>query len=425
MNKIITPAAIAALVFSPFASALELGHGLSLKGFGTVGLVHSDNNQADYVANYYFQPTGAGASRQTQYAVDTRAGIQLDWQAAERISLTAQVISKQFEDKTWTPRLELAFVKFAASPDLDIRIGRIRPAVYMLSSFLDVNYANPWVRPPVEFYSSAPLSRLEGADLIWRPKTGDVTWVVQPYAGYSKLDLPNNADLEAKKIFGINLAASLGDFTLRGGYLQTDLTVNRPAIKTTIAPLLNLYCRLAGAGSVECQQGDALLPNSKKSSFASLGASWDNGDYFVSGEYGRRSSDSFVSDATIWYLGGGMRLGKLTPYLTYSSFKTDSPTSFSSGRIPANFPRPGLPGSNALITGLLTSNPMDQNTTSLGIRYDVAQNMAIKLQWDKVRTSLQDGQRNTGGGMFINQQTGFANTSHSVNLLSASLDFTF
>ena len=38
----------------------------------------------------------------------------------------------------------------------------------MLSDSLLVNYANVWVRPPVEVYSLVPVNELDGIDLFYR-----------------------------------------------------------------------------------------------------------------------------------------------------------------------------------------------------------------------------------------------------------------
>jgi len=67
MNTLIGLACLLALL-APSAQAVELAEGLTLKGFGTLGMVSSTNNQADYVAGFYGQSAGAG------YTEDTSCG---------------------------------------------------------------------------------------------------------------------------------------------------------------------------------------------------------------------------------------------------------------------------------------------------------------------------------------------------------------
>ncbi|MFZ4504624.1 MAG: hypothetical protein ACOYM1_11815, partial [Methylovulum sp.] len=156
---------LAAVLTLPRAYALDLGHDVTIKGFGTAGLVYNGNNQADFVANNFLNPRGAGRTEDVSVVNDSKLGLQMDWQATSRLSFTGQAVSKQDPSNSWVPELQWAFAKFKLLPNLAIRAGRIRPAVYMLSDSLDVNYANPWVRPPTEFYSKAPVSYMEGVDL--------------------------------------------------------------------------------------------------------------------------------------------------------------------------------------------------------------------------------------------------------------------
>ncbi len=67
----------------------------------------------------------------------------MDWKALDRLSFTAQAVSKQDANNTYVPELQIAFAKFKILSDLDIRAGRIRPPFFMLSDYLDMFYANP------------------------------------------------------------------------------------------------------------------------------------------------------------------------------------------------------------------------------------------------------------------------------------------
>ncbi|TAL08755.1 MAG: hypothetical protein EPO03_03210 [Porticoccaceae bacterium] len=426
MNRNLLTLAIASALAMPAAQAIDLGNGVSVKGFGTVGMVHSNNSDADYTLNL-LQPTkGVGRSSDTTYRLDTKAGLQLDWLASDNISFTGQVISKLRYDRTWTPDMALAFVKFKIAPDVDVRAGRLRPPVYMLSDYLDVNYANTWVRPPVEFYSAAPVDHMEGVDVLWRPSTGDLTWLVQPYIGSSRLDAPEGAEFELDKLIGLNVTTTLGDLTLRAGYLASEMTIHSDGIKGAINALTD-PAGLCGLDPVACRQGYSLDPDAKDVSFASLGAAWDNGQYFVSGEWGHRTLRNLLSDTTAWYVTGGTRIGKWTPYITYANSKNDSPNSFSGSDSAVVVP-PGVPAGaviNGLVTALRQSNAMDQQTASLGVRYDLNKNVALKTQWDHVMTDCSSPSAGTCDGTFANQKPGFDNKSQEVDLISASIDYRF
>jgi hypothetical protein len=419
MNKKILTLALVALFSQSNAYAIDLGHDVTIKGFGTAGLVYSDNNQADFVANKFFNPRGAGRTENISGVVDSKLGMQMDWQATSRLSFTGQAVSKQDHSNSWVPELQWAFAKFKIIPGLDIRAGRLRPAVYMLSDTLDVNYANPWIRPPTEFYSQAPVSHMEGVDLLYRLQTGPVNWLLQPFYGNTELSLNPKQTLTLKNIAGVNLVATINDFTLRAGYTYTNLSVYDGILEGVVRPTMQSLCQADYGDPVACSQLASLDPTNKMASFASIGAGWDNGNYFLTGEFSKTTTASFIADTLSGYITGGGRFGKFTPYATYSQTYNDSPTSFSGGSGPYG------DYTNQIVTRLLTYNQMDQNTKTLGLRYELFSNIALKAQWDRIDTSTKKGQETTGGGLFTNGTSSFYNNGYSINLFSTSVDFIF
>jgi hypothetical protein len=53
--------------------------------------------------------------------------------------------------------------------------------------------------------------------------------------------------------------------------------------------------------------------------------------------------------------------------------------------------------------------------------------LALKVQWDRIDidTSTQNGQANTGTGLFNNTTTTFENNNNAIDLFSTSVDFIF
>jgi hypothetical protein len=409
---------------SATAQAVDLGHGFTFKAFGTGGFASSSTGNADFIANYVFQPAGAGNTNGVSMVVDSKLGMQLDYQATDRLNFVVQGLSKQQHDKSFSPVLEWAFAKFKLMPELNIRAGRIRPAVYMLSDYLDVNYANPWVRPPVEFYSSASLSRMEGVDLLWRPTTGDVSWLVQPYYGITELGLPGKGNSsKADNILGINLSGTYGDLTLRAGFATGELSLSFPGSAQATNALLSI-CN-SGLDPVACSQYDRYSFIRQRVNFGSVGVNWDNPDYFIMGEFGKRTSDSkAIGNSTSWYISGGTHIDKFTPYITFANYHNDSgATDYSDANNVFNL---GLGATvNRITSAILQGNAMDQNTITLGIRYDFMSNFALKAQWDHIQTSTKGGLPGTGKGLFVNRVADFGNGPTQVDLFSVTLDFVF
>ncbi len=271
---------------------------------------------------------------------------------------------------------------------------------------------------------------MEGVDLMYRPQTGPVSWLIQPYYGNTKVATVPNASFTGNNMAGININANYSDFTLRGSYTHMSMNYYDPGfIKSVYTPYLSPACNnpnytYYGYNLYDpalCQQLQNLSMTNSDFQVLALGGTWDNGDYFISGEVAnKQTTQSNVIDMTAGYVSGGARLGKFTPYVTYSASVNNSPTTFS-----------GSTGSNAALNNYFMTlilsqfNYMDQDTKTLGVRYDFYKNLDLKVQWDRIDTSTKNGQAWTGIGLFNNTTKTFANTNNAIDLFSASVDFIF
>src|SRR5437870_3912874 len=61
----------------------------SVRGFGTLGVTHSNTSQGDYVANVR-QPAGAGFSHDWAIGVDSKLGVQFDAKLTEQLTGVVQ-----------------------------------------------------------------------------------------------------------------------------------------------------------------------------------------------------------------------------------------------------------------------------------------------------------------------------------------------
>src|SRR5579859_7329349 len=120
---------------------------LSFSGFGTLGLVHSSDDNADFTANL-LQPNGAGYTHSWSPDVDSRLGAQVIAHFTPQLSAMLQVISEQNYDNTYKPHVEWANIAFQPTPEFSVRVGRIVLPTFLLSDTRKVGFANPWVRPP-------------------------------------------------------------------------------------------------------------------------------------------------------------------------------------------------------------------------------------------------------------------------------------
>ena len=128
---------------------------VSLRGFGTLGAVHSDERNADFVSGF-FEPNGAGRTHRWAFGIDSKLGLQADAKISESLSATVQLVARHGHDNAYTPQIEWANLKYQLTPDFAVRFGRTVAMPFMVSDSRLVGYGNPWIRPPQEVYGLDP-----------------------------------------------------------------------------------------------------------------------------------------------------------------------------------------------------------------------------------------------------------------------------
>jgi hypothetical protein len=303
------PAGVNAAAEDPSASMF------SFSGFGTLGVVHSSESEADFT-NSTFKPNGAGFTRAWSPDVDSRVGAQVTANVTSQLSAVVQVISEQLYDNTYRPHVEWANIKYQFTPDLSVRVGRTVLSTFMFSDTRKVGYADPWVRPPVEVYSLVPISNSDGVDASYKLHVGDFVNTVVGSFGKNNPGLPANqggGTARARALWLISDTIEYGAATAHITYQDVHLTV--PGLNR----FFDAFREFGPQGSAlanEYDQDDKLV------SFIGVGAMYDPGRWFALGEWGHDNFHSVLGSNTAWYVSGGYRLAKVTPYLTYSRYRS-------------------------------------------------------------------------------------------------------
>jgi hypothetical protein len=129
-------------------------------------------------------------------------------------------------------------------------------------------------------------------------------------------------------------------------------------------------------------------------------------------------TDSFFGNNTSMYASAGLRRGALTPYVTYARVR--SGTAADPGLPLAGLPPPvafAAAQLNAGLDTLLRAIP-EQDTASLGLRWDVGANVSLKLQADRVKP------HGRSFGTVFNVQPGFK-PGRAYHLGTVVMDFVF
>lgn len=402
-------AVAAALPAGALAADGLLPGNVHVSGFGTLGAVHADTDLADF-SDSVLKASGAGATRRWSMDVDTRLGIQLDVAIAPQWSAVLQLVSEQGYDNSYRPQVEWANVKYQVTPDVAVRVGRMALPVFMAAEHRKVGYVYSTVRQPTEVSGGVPITSSDGADLSWRWRTGALRHTTRLQYGRTDLSLNDKTRLCASDILGLSHSVELGAFGARASVIGANVTVN------LADPLFSALRQFGPAGAALV---DRYSVDNKYISLVALGMEYDPGDWFVNIEGGRQRSQSLLGTNIGLAIGAGYRWRAFTPYVGYSDVRAQTPT-HSTGLALAGLPPPLASlgaAANAGLNQLLVTLP-EQSTASIGLRWDLAQNLALKLQFDSVTPH-----RNSRGTL-INTQPGFA-SGHAVAVTSMALDFVF
>jgi hypothetical protein len=381
----------------------------SFSGFGTLGEVHSSQDKADFSSSP-LRISGAGQSGSWSSDVDSLLAAQVTANFTPRLSAVVQVISEQNYDDTYRPHVEWANIRYRFTPDFSVRAGRTVLPVFLLSDTRKVGYTFPWVRPPQEVYRLLPITSSDGIEADYDMSVGDLTHTLQANYGKNALRVPPaGSRLEGVNSWGIAYGVEYGAITAQATYHRSNVTLD------SFNALFDGFRQFGPQGIALAHKYDV---DGKPFEVIAVGARYDPGKWFMMAELTRTDSRSVIGRETGWYVSGGYRFGKLTPYVTYGRVTADnlSDPGLDLSTLPPTLAEQAG-GLNAALNGALSSKPVQQ-TISIGGRWDLTRHTDFKLQYDHTRV----GAGSTGG--LINIQPGFQLGS-GFNVISLAFDFVF
>jgi hypothetical protein len=396
---------------------------VDLRGFGTLGAVYSGQEEADFVGNF-FQADGAGYSERWATGVDSKLGIQLDAVFSEPLSAVVQLVSQYDDEGQYTPQVEWANIRYAFTPDLSLRLGRIVTATFMESESRLVGYTYPWVRPPQELYGVNPITSKDGVDLSYRQSWGETVNTVQLSYGSTHKKFPGAGEVDVSNALDVQYVLEQGPTTLRLGYQRMDLDIETAGLNALFAGFEQFGADVGGPPGA---QAGALAAQFRsvdtRYSIRSLGIYHNPGAWLLRAEWAVAdiSGPTIVSDVEAWYLTLGYRLGSLTPYVTAAQIRPDklpTPDIALTGLAPDLQQRAS--DLNAGLDAAVNGFAFSQQSLSAGVRWEAASTVAVKLQLEHLRTERGSG----SPGRLINPQADFT-PGDSANVLSLAVDFVF
>lgn len=381
--------------FSAFANEMlgtDPENAFSVHGFGSLGAVRSNTDQVEFVRDIS-QPRGA--RREWDARPDSIFGLQTNWRVTPGLEVVAQAVSKYRFDQSFDPEINWLFLEYDPLPYLSLRGGRLGTEFFMLADSRHVGYSYLPVRPPGDYFWYLPFFSINGVDAALSIPIGEALFRGKVFYGLANGKIPlaqRQWRIDDSPMMGGYLEAHWHSWQLRASYANIHFAHDLPideALATSNAP--------TSARSF-------LEARGTRSDYFSLGAVYDAGPWQLQLMVNHidQGSHAFES-STGGYVLGGYRIGEVTPYIGYSRVRSQ-PKSY--------------PGSDPQIDTIMAVSRAVQRTSMLGLRWDLARNVALKGQWDAIRAdsaSLFPYRNDPASGQW----------SGKANIFSMTLDFIF
>ena len=407
---------------------------IQFDGFFTVGAaIHDDDtNRSNPVAegheNVYIGSLGdRGITQDLTFETDTRFGLQISSEVSENMKVVAQLLGRG-TISNFDAIIEWAYADWEFTDWLSLRAGKIKQPVYLVNDYVEVGFAYPWIRPPVEvYYLNNPLNTVNGAELLIAFPVGPGTLSFQPYIGSNRDDIPNsqgNAFFEAENIVGIDVRYSGRGYTVHASNFQCEVKTHGHLSDVPTAFGFPVDVDLDGQGDCDV---------------TSAGLTFDVANVVVYAEWQERTTTDTLSrpfgDQDAWYATLGYRIGKWLPHLTYATIDGKAST-VTPGAVECGQNAPGgqcvTPiGTVPSGTPLFNFPIAVQSSVTAGLRYEVNDSAALKFEYavvdvenDPAELASTNNPLGVNYGLFNTDFT-LAPPSEKVGIASIALDVIF
>ncbi|MDM4765681.1 hypothetical protein [Pelomonas sp. SE-A7] len=403
------------------ARAQALPEGLQVEGFATLGAYRVDDREAGFRADQRVPVAGTGGRWRGDG--DSQFGLQMQAALGAETRLVWQLQAKDDPASRWRPRSEWLYLGWDFDASSSFKLGRVQAPVFLLSETRPVGFAQLNARPFDTIYQLNPTTHLDGASLSWTRELGtDDRLELSLAAGRSFLPLAIGS-LDIRRIAALSLAWRRGDLLLRLGHSGYRGSLNYPSNEALLQQVMSgstacLNCATVLAERAPFKQLDLKL--------SSLSMQWEPASGLrLQAELALRHGNTVhVPDVRGWYLLAGWRRGVLTPYAGLGELRfREPPLGLQTA--------PGAPAAAALFNStldLFLQAPHDRRALQAGLRWDLADKLALKLQWERQQHTRNHEIGSNGGSIRYPLAPPLGPGSHwdgRLQVLTVNLDLVF
>lgn len=348
-----------------------------INGFYSLSALHTSPGGPFYLYAPYGDQDRPADQQHWDLLPDSKLGLMGSVQVAPQWSARAQFLYRQGSSKENDFKTRLAFVEYQPRYDWSIKLGRTVQGLLLTEESMYTDYAQLPIRAPQEPYAYLPNTEIDGVLLAKQQALGE--WRLNLQASYGQRTY-HSQQFQRKLRDSIGVAATLLN-------PQTSLHLAARTLTLGLHQAPNLAAATQLIRDVANDQGHSDIADEYDETAIRL-------KEFAAGLEHQAGPLSLKADLLLLYsslpitgnpissanLLAGYRFGSLTPYLGWGEIR-DYGTA-KEQRL--------APDSPLAIAAIATADYLsaavsgEQRTWSFGLRYDLAKNTALKLQFDRV-----------------------------------------
>ena len=342
-----------------------------INGFGSFRASITESSGGDD-PNPYTKKEG-----ELNFKDNTIMGLQFTKNFDEKWSAIAQVVAEGADDFEIESRW--AYLRYFATPEHTMTIGRLANPIFHKSVFDKINYAHDFERLPTAVYSGFDFSVIDGISLDsvfdFNPWTLKTKVVLGSWEG-EVLVRDSYEELGLDRMIGLNLELNYDWLTVFVGAFQVKMEAKK-FDETVLVPSISNgleYARINGVSEEDINEFISRTTwDDKKGIYSFGGFEIDKNDWLLSGEvvnYGiTKSSDGMNTN---YFVSVGRRIGKATIRVHYDEINQSKNLYVSKGSDSQI-----LKSINKQLVNELSA--IEQKGAGINFRYDIKKNLAFKL----------------------------------------------
>tara|TARA_Y100000296_G_scaffold60263_1_gene69787 strand:+ start:1561 stop:2805 length:1245 start_codon:yes stop_codon:yes gene_type:complete len=405
-------AAIFSLLLANSTSAEQ--NKLEVSGFGTLATATADTR----IYQFRNDRSQAEFAKKDGFAFKPLSliGLQLDYTLSDNLDFVGQFVYREQDEQNLDSVTQMAFLRYDISPAWQVRAGRLAADIFHFSDTRDVSIAYPWVKVPTEVYGIVPARSFDGADISYTKPFSDYNLSIKGFWGSGESDFTSNdynpITFNDLRSLGIELVAF--DWSVALKHTQTEAkndNADSVFVSTSVAQLQPLWSDANAFAKSLSLRGSTIQYTSVY--FNRFLGNWD-----LSGELSYIDSDSIALRPSFnGFLNLSYLYGAHTFYALYSFAEAD-PYYLSEEQ-------PGFPiNANTaelaiFVEEVASSLAHNQQSYSLGWRWDLRENLAFKAQIERTDVKARGTGLRARDGLIVDDEDGVAHT------LFLALSFSF